>query len=308
MPTCPTNTINDLLYKNTSWRIGLVVTAGCTLIACILSFKLLLNHWRNFNQPKIQIPQTRLIFMVPIYAIGSAITYYSPDLSVYMTLLTSCYEAFLIWNFFTLLTLYVSEVETELKAKLAQMERQRLPIFRCIEVSPGHPIFLAYCKAGVIQLVVVRLLLTVISLFAEWFGKFCESSSSPQFFHIYYQVFTTISLLIAMYALLTFYQTVHHEIKRAGTFSQFLAVKLAIFVQLLITIVVQLFVKTGKIVGNDIVTTNQYAILVTSVLICKEMLIVAIFHWWAFSATPFVITGSNTDTVKSFKSSLNFSD
>ncbi|KAJ3317049.1 hypothetical protein HDV06_002104, partial [Boothiomyces sp. JEL0866] len=175
-------------------------------------------------------------------------------------------------------------------------------------VSPGNPKFLAYCKAGVVQLVIVRVLFTIVALFSQWFDRFCESSNSPQFFHIYYQVFNTVSLLIAMFSLLTFYRTVHHEIQRAGTFSQFLAVKLAIFVQLLLSIVIQIFVKAGRIVGNDIVTTDQYATLLTSVIICKEMLIVSIFHWWIFSAKPFVIPESRTDAVKSFKSSLDFSD
>ncbi|KAJ3268873.1 hypothetical protein HDV01_002131 [Terramyces sp. JEL0728] len=204
---------------------------------------------------------------------------------------------------------YAAENEQELKMKLMLREDRRLPFpFLCFSFNPGDRRFIGYCRAGVVQYIIVRTVFTVISLIAEWMGKFCPDSNSYRYAHFYYQVFTAASVTVAMFALITFYITVHHEITREGTLFQFLSVKAVIFVQFWLVLVIKGFVYFGYITGNDVVNVNEYAMYLTSLVVCIEMAIAAVVHFWAFSAQSFVIEGKQTDPMEGFKSCFNFSD
>ncbi|KAJ3323491.1 hypothetical protein HDV06_001768 [Boothiomyces sp. JEL0866] len=204
---------------------------------------------------------------------------------------------------------YAAENEEELKRKLMLRDDRQLPFpLVCFSYNPGDRRFIGYCRAGVVQYIIVRVLFTLISLIAEWMGKFCADSNSYRYAHFYYQIFNATSVTIAMYALITFYVTVHHEITREGTLFQFLSVKAVIFVQFWLVLVIKGFVYFGYIQGNDVVNVNEYSMYLTSLIICVEMALATIVHYWAFKVTPFVVPGKQTDPVAGFLSTFNFSD
>ncbi|KAJ3258867.1 hypothetical protein HK103_003249 [Boothiomyces macroporosus] len=307
--TCPPDTPNEIVYSDPRWREGFAASAGCALFATAFSVNLMYTHWKNYNYVRFQRPITRILFMVPVYAICAALSYFSIKSFVYLAVISSCYEAFIVWNFFSLILEYAAENEDELKRKLMLSDDKRLPFpLLCFTYNPGDRRFIGYCRAGVVQYIVVRITFTFISLIAEWMGKFCVDSNSYRYAHFYYEVFNATSVTIAMYALITFYVTVHHEIQREGTLFQFLSVKAVIFVQFWLVLVIKGFVYFGYIQGNNVVNVNEYSMYLTSLIICIEMALATIVHYWAFKVTPFVVEGKQTNPVRGFLDAFNFSD
>ncbi|CAG8648539.1 10800_t:CDS:2, partial [Racocetra fulgida] len=113
-----------------------------------------------------------------------------------------CYEAFVIAAFFTLLIQFVGESPEEQKKKLRGREKAKLPVpCCCITYSPTGHTFLSITKWGILQYVIMKPIITFISLITEAFGVFCSESLSFAFARVYMKILTFICVTVAMYAL-----------------------------------------------------------------------------------------------------------
>eukprot|EP01094_Clydonella_sp_ATCC50884_P021035 TRINITY_DN4519_c0_g1_i1.p1 TRINITY_DN4519_c0_g1~~TRINITY_DN4519_c0_g1_i1.p1 ORF type:complete len:494 (-),score=118.37 TRINITY_DN4519_c0_g1_i1:165-1646(-) len=95
----------DLVSKLST---GLVIAGICTILATLLSLRLIYKHMRHYNYAKIQRPIVRIVLMVPIYALASFCSLVFMSWSLYFDLVRDCYEAYVIYNFFTLLVEYIN--------------------------------------------------------------------------------------------------------------------------------------------------------------------------------------------------------
>ena len=58
---------------------------------------------------------------------------------------------------------------------------------------------------GVYQYCFIRVLFTFVAMFTQLLGRYCESSLSPAFAHIWVLCFEAASVTVAMYCLIQFY-------------------------------------------------------------------------------------------------------
>lgn len=139
----------------------------------------------------------RILFMVPVYAVASFLSFWFYWHAVYFETISSCYEAFAIASFFSLLCHYLAPDLHEQKA-----------YFRGITPKPWvWPLgwFKKCCGGergpwrtprsgltwfniiwtGVYQYCFLRVTLTIVAVVTQYFGKYCESSNSPVFAHIW---------------------------------------------------------------------------------------------------------------------------
>ena len=65
----------------------------------VLSFFEIIQHLRYYNLPLLQRQIVRVIFMVPIYALGSALSLTHHEYSIYVNTIRDVYEAFVIHCF-----------------------------------------------------------------------------------------------------------------------------------------------------------------------------------------------------------------
>lgn len=91
-----------------------------------------------------------------------AITF--PKAGIYLDTLRECYEAYVLYNFLCYLCNYLT-AEYNLVMELDARPRVTQPIpCCCLPPWPKGARFLRWCRIGVLQYTVVRILITIIAL------------------------------------------------------------------------------------------------------------------------------------------------
>ena len=136
--------------------------------------------------------------MVPVYSVSCFLQVYYYYHAVYFQVISDCYEAFAIASFFALLCSYVGPDLHEQK----EFFRNMYPIKKWV-----WPVnwFAACCGGqrgpwrtpksgltwfninwiGIYHYCVVRVAMTVTAVVTQYFDRYCESSNSPAFAHIW---------------------------------------------------------------------------------------------------------------------------
>lgn len=66
---------------------------------------------------------------------------------------------------------------------------------------------------------------TLVAVITEFVGYYCLESWSPRFSHVWCSLLISISVTVAMYAILQFYSTMKEDLKEYKPILKFLAVK-----------------------------------------------------------------------------------
>ena len=113
-PKCNSTLENQQINETPVWhtytfhRIGLIISAIFGATAIILSLLLIYLHATHYLKPWEQRHIIRILFMVPVYAAVSFLSYKYYTHSVYFEVLRDCYEAFAIASFFSLMCHYIA--------------------------------------------------------------------------------------------------------------------------------------------------------------------------------------------------------
>ena len=82
---------------------------------------------------------------------------------------------------------------------------------------------------GVYQYCVIRVVFTFVAMITQLFNRYCESSLSPAFSHVWVMVFEAASVTVAMYCLIQFYVQLKDDLAENKPFMKILCIKLVIF-------------------------------------------------------------------------------
>jgi len=104
---------------------------------------------------------------------------------------------------------------------LASFDRQS-----CATPSHRRPIL---SGAGVYQYILLRVVVSIITLFCEFGGVYKEGNWGPQYFYLYATIIINISQMYALYCLALFYKELHQELKPLRPLGKFAVVKAVVF-------------------------------------------------------------------------------
>lgn len=113
-PQCNTTLEDQIITETPIWHghtfhnLGLWLSAVFALVALVVSFLLIFMHASHYSRPHEQRHIIRILFMVPVYALVSFLSYYYYKHSIYFEVIRDCYEAFAIASFFSLLCAYIA--------------------------------------------------------------------------------------------------------------------------------------------------------------------------------------------------------
>jgi len=266
-----------------------VISGILALAATIMSFHLIAQHYRNYTQPQYQRYIIRILYMVPIYSVTSWLSFRFFQYEIYLNVIRDCYEAFVIYSFFALLTNYLGEDEEQQREVLQDKEVRKFPIpLRFWKFDPKSPHFLQNCRLGTLQYVVVRPLTTFISLITLELNVFCPQSLNFHSARPYTLILNFMSVTVAMYTLVTFYLTVKKDLAPYKPIPKFLSVKFVIFFSFWQGILVSILAYFGVIHGTQYWTVTDVSSGVQNFLVTIEMVIASIIHYRAFDYNPFV--------------------
>lgn len=266
--------------------------AGCFVFLTIpISVWGILQHLVNYTKPELQRRIVRILWMVPIYATDSWLALRFPHAAIYLDSLRECYEAYVIYNFMTFLLAYLSS-EYDFEVILSDKPQVK-HFFPCCTLPPWRmgKALISRCKQGALSYTVIRIITTVIAFCTELAGKYDEGNLSFKSAWSYIVVINNCSQVWAMYCLVLFYKAAHEELKPMKPFGKFLCIKLVVFASFWQGVLIAIFVKVGIISPKhswQFYTVEDVANGIQNFIICIEMFIFAIVHYYVFSHQPYV--------------------
>jgi len=321
--TCPsdnTQAIDQSSFwaNGTSWdshRTGWIVAGSCALVTVLISSISVLLHCRNYTNRREQRQIIRILYMPPVYAVISFLSYRFFRSYTYYSLVEVAYEAVTISAFLLLLIEYVAATAIGHKAENAiqRKNKRQLPIpFCCWRYRPTKPYFMYTVKRAVMQYVILRPAVSIAGIICQAFGVLCEAGgfglNAIHFANIYLESIDFVSITVALYGLLLFYGLVHEELVGRRPLAKFLAIKLivmATFYQSFIFSALE-----GRVIkSTQFWTATNIADGLNALTICIEMVFFSIFMFWAYSPDEYKVAGAKKTSIwRPLWDSINFWD
>ncbi|OTB19893.1 hypothetical protein K445DRAFT_345053 [Daldinia sp. EC12] len=289
-------------------ELALIIAGGATIVAYIVSFYLMWQHALNYTKPREQRHIIRILFMIPIYATSAFLCIWYYWHAVYFQVISDCYEAFAIASFFALMCHYVAPDLHDQKDFFRNMHPIKPWVWpidwfaKCCggEKGPWRTpksglTWFNIVWIGIYHYCFVRVAMTITAVVTQYFERYCESSNSPVFAHIWVIAIECIAVTIAMYCLIQFYVQLREPLSEHKPFLKVLAIKLVIFLSFWQTIAISLGTSTLHIVNpNAILAYPDLKVGIPSLMLCVEMALFSILHIWAFPYGPYLESAKTT--------------
>jgi len=276
--------------------IAWFVAGVFVLLAVPITFYEVAQHLENYRMPRLQRHVIRILFMVPIYAVDCWLALRFKDGTIYFDTIRECYEAYVIYNFYTYCTVYLQEF---CNPGLEQIIARKPPAKHIWPMSiflefprMGEP-FLRLCRHGVINYVVMRPLTTSLAFISEANGVYGDGQIlNPLVAYPYLALLNNVSQAWAMYCLIIFYRATYQELAPIRPFYKFCTVKAVVFLsfwqgQTLLFMVKMQWIKVSQRETKTDYDAAEVATAMQEFLICVEMFFAAIAHSYAFPPSEY---------------------
>jgi hypothetical protein len=171
-----------------------------------LSFHDINLHMMHYVDP-LQNHVMRLLWMVPIYSLQSwAALVYKED-AFFLQTGRECYEAYCLYSFFMLMLGSLGGKEV-LSSRLLSTGKERakcLPPCCCLRGWRMGSRFVHRCQVGVYQYVLIRVVVSIISLISHENHTYHEGEWDARYFYPYSSFIINCSQMVALYMLAYLY-------------------------------------------------------------------------------------------------------
>jgi hypothetical protein len=300
----------ELKHNGTEQHLIAWFSAGAFVILGFpISIWGIVMHLTHYYRPNIQCHIVRVLWMVPIYSIGSWLCLRFNDVAIYIETIRDCYEAFVLYSFFQFL-INVLGGERELILLLKEKSPTRGAHMWGMQwcAKPwimGQPLvdknnnnkvvwtspFYVKCKFGVLQYVLLKNLTAWLTMILEFHGLYKEGDFSLSSAYFYITFVINWSQCWALYCLILFYYALKNELAPISPVGKFLAVKSLIFFTWWQSLAIAVLSTLGMIPsyqtkdGNVVYDEEDVAKIIQYYLICIEMFGSAILHYFVFPHT-----------------------
>ncbi|CAB1116224.1 unnamed protein product [Ectocarpus sp. CCAP 1310/34] len=260
-------------------------------------------HLSNFVEPRQQSQIVRIVFMVPTYSVTAFLSLRFMHWSLFIATVRDCYEAYVIYCFLHFLVGTLGDGLPAANSRLAAMPPvvgRHVPPFCCLEPWQMGREFLQRCQAGVFQYVFIRLVSTAVALALQLGHLYTEGDFDPKRGYLWITVVTCCSQSWALYVLVLFYRATYKELVHIHPMGKFLAIKTIVFFSWWQGILIEILegqghfrsvvgVSSGE--GGDLSEhdpSEHVAQGIQDLLICLEMLVAAVFFFYAFPLSDYL--------------------
>lgn len=271
----------DLRWIDNKFLIYLGVF--CSIVSCFISFIDLREHLSRFDYPKIQVLTMRVLMMIPVFAILTALSLLYPKSRFVFTTLRDTYESFILYMFFMLMIAYCGG-EGQLLRSLKRKRYKGVHLFPMCWL-PTYDLdtdFYLRCKRWVLQCALIKPVTSFIAMVGTPLGIYQEGNLGLDNVYTYTSILLNFSLTWALYYLVLFEVEVEKELHYAQTFLKFLCVKSIIFFSYWQSISVTVLVFFHVFYLGEGEEKERISALLQDLLMCYELVPVAFMHRAAF--------------------------
>ncbi|KAJ5190608.1 uncharacterized protein N7498_009593 [Penicillium cinerascens] len=248
---------------------AIIITSGVSsLVSSLLSLLSIWLQTKNYRKPLLQRYVVRILLMVPIYAASSWTSIVSLKAAQFLDPIRDIYERAVII-----------------------MAHGRPPVSHAwplnhflpkIDISDPHT-FLAV-KRGILQYAWLKPILALVSIVMKATDTYQEGYLGLSSGYLWTSIVYNISVTLSLYSLAMFWVCLHDDLMPFRPVPKFLCVKLIIFASYWQGFFLSILQWLGAL-GNGVAgyTPDNLAAAIQDALICYEMPIFAVAHWYAFS-------------------------
>lgn len=277
MPEDPQPIFSDGEVHFSAHLVGWIVSGIFAILATAVSLWLIKKHLEFYTRPSQQRHVVRILLMVPVYAIISWCGYYWWRQALYLQLIRDCYEAVVIASFFYLLLHYLGDTEEEYMEVIRRVEFDHwIWPLGSWKYKPTMANFLYIQKWMIGQYYVLRPGCTLAAVICEFCHVYCILSWSPRFAHMWLAIVVSISVTLAMYAVLQLYVTLKVPLKPYQPLLKFFCVKAVVFLTFWQASLLGLLGAFGVIKDSKYWSSLEIQDGISSSLSCFEMAIFAL--------------------------------
>ncbi|RVX75716.1 hypothetical protein B0A52_00072 [Exophiala mesophila] len=266
--------------------VTIILTGVASLVATLLSFLSIWLQSKNYRKPLLQRYVIRILLMVPIYAASSWASIVSLKAAFYLDPLRDIYEAFTIYTFLQLLVNFLGG-----ERSLIVMMHGRPPVshpwplnlyLSKVDISDPHT-FLAI-KRGILQYAYLKPILSIATIILKLTDTYQEGYIGLTSGYLWVGILYNASVSLSLYSLAMFWVCMHQDLKPFRPMPKFLCIKLIIFASYWQGFFLSILQFLGAI-PSDVpgYSADNLAAAIQDALICFEMPIFAVSHWYAFS-------------------------
>lgn len=241
---------------------------------------------KNYRKPLLQRYVVRILLMVPIYSGTSWAAIVSQRTALFLDPLRDIYEAFTIYTFLQLLINFLGG-----ERSLIIMMHGRAPVshpwpinlyFPKVDISDPHT-FLAI-KRGILQYAWLKPILSAATIILKLTGSYQEGYIGLSSGYLWIGLLYNASVTLSLYSLAMFWVCMAKDLRPFRPMPKFLCIKLIIFASYWQGFFLSILQFLGAI-PSDVpgYTQDNLAAAIQDALICFEMPIFAVAHWYAFS-------------------------
>jgi len=273
--------------------VAAIVVAGLfSLASVIISLNQIIGHLKFYSEPVFQRYIVRIIFMVPLYSIASFFSLVFHNEHIYFDTIRDLYEAWILYNFLALCLAYVGGPgEVVVKSEGQNLEPSWMCCTCCLPRTPINGQFLRRCKQGVLQFVLVKPFLAILTLVlynsrdGDGERRYEEGDWGASNGYLWIQVLYNICYTLALYALIVFYQGTEHLLAPFKPLLKFVLIKAVVFLTFWQGLVISVMGSSGYLDSPEAAKDLQ------NFLICLEMVFAAILLLFAFPYQEYKISG-----------------
>lgn len=241
---------------------------------------------KNYRKPLLQRYVVRILLMVPIYAASSWGSLMSLKAAFWLDPIRDIYEAFTIYTFLQLLINFIGG-----ERSLIVMMHGRQPVSHpwplslyCSKVDISDPHTFLAIKRGILQYAWLKPILGFVSIVMRATDTYQEGYLGLTSGYLWTGILYNISVSVSLYSLAMFWVCMSEDLKPFRPVPKFLCIKLIIFASYWQGFFLSILQFLGAI-PNDVpgYTPDNLAAAIQDALICFEMPIFAVSHWYAFS-------------------------
>lgn len=265
--------------------VTIVLAGVAALVATLLSLVSIWLQLKNYRKPLLQRYVVRILIMVPIYSASSWGSIMSIKAAFWLDPLRDIYEAFTIYTFFQLLINFIGG-----ERSLIIMMHGRRPVHHPwplghlppVDISDPHT-FLAI-KRGILQYAWLKPILAFATIIMKATHTYKEGYLGVDSGYLWTGILYNVSVTLSLYSLAMFWVCMHEDLKPFRPMPKFLCIKLIIFASYWQGFLLSIIQWLGAI-PNDVpgYSADNLAAAIQDALICFEMPIFAMSHWYAFS-------------------------
>lgn len=224
--------------------------------------------------------------MVPIFSIASWVSLLSLRVAFWVDPFRDVYEAFTIYFFFQLLISFIGGERALIIMMYGRKPVSHLwPLNYCmakVDISDPHT-FLAV-KRGILQYTWVKPILAVATIIMKATGTYQEGYVGLNSGYFWSGLIYNISICVCLYALALFWVCMSDDLQPFRPMPKFLCIKGIIFASWWQGFFLSILVWLGAIPDNvGGYTADNLGAAIQDALLCFEMPLFAIAHWYAFS-------------------------